>query len=133
MRISNTYTNLFFSYPTKSNLCHQCSVRLYSRRKVQVLQNYYERNFCHKNGLFSYKLRYYTSQVDAQKKNDQLQNVKDKTHLEEAKKINVKLKTSEIKRLFGLAEPEKWTLAGTLNYSPTFVSKEKFKLFSILF
>ncbi|XP_075976553.1 ATP-binding cassette sub-family B member 10, mitochondrial isoform X2 [Anticarsia gemmatalis] len=116
LKLSSRHTNLLFSFSTKSSLCHQCGIRLYSRHKVPVLRNYFERNFYNRNGLCNLKLRYYTSQVDAQKKNDHIESIKDKTALETSKKINVKLKTSELKRLFGLAEPEKWTLAGAIGF-----------------
>ncbi|GBP48717.1 ATP-binding cassette sub-family B member 10, mitochondrial [Eumeta japonica] len=63
-------------------------------------------------GLDEETLRYYTTQVDAQKKNVQLENLKDSRSITTNNRINVKLKSSELKRLVGLAESEKWTLTG---------------------
>lgn len=112
LKISRRHSHLLFNVPPKAHLCHQCGSRLYSRHKVPLLRNYYERTFYNKNALFNFKLRCYTSQVDAQKKNEHVENVTEKKAIETSKKINVKLKTSELKRLFTLAEPERWTLAG---------------------
>lgn len=112
LQISSKHTRTLFSSSIRNNLCHECGTRLYFCHKVPVLRNILGRNFYNRNGLFNFKLRYYTTQVDTQKKNEHIESIKDKTALETTKKINVKLKTSELKRLFGLAEPEKWTLAG---------------------
>ena len=112
LKISRKHTQLLFNIPTKVSLCQQCGSRLYSRYKAPVLRNIYERNYPNKYGLFNYKFRCYTTQVDTQKKTETFESVKEKNPIETTKKINVKLKTSELKRLFTLAEPEKWTLAG---------------------
>lgn len=96
---------------SKQKLCYQCGFRLSHQRTSRFLE--YEKSFSNKNGLLT--LRYYTSQVDAQKKNDHIDNIKAKERLTTSKKINVKLKTSEMKRLLSLAEPEKWTLTGNIN------------------
>ncbi|XP_047028238.1 ATP-binding cassette sub-family B member 10, mitochondrial [Helicoverpa zea] len=116
LKISRKNTQFLFNIPTRAPLCQQCGSRLYSRYKVPVVRNYYERTFHNRHGLFNYKLRCYTTQVDAQKKNEHIESVKEKNPLETTKKINVKLKTSELKRLFTLAEPEKWTLAGAIGF-----------------
>lgn len=103
---------LLFKIPFHNHSCEQCRFRLYSSHKFTALQNNYERTlFCEKN-LFFVRTRTYTSQIDAQKKNDHIETLKDKTQIATSKKINVKLKTSELKRLLSLAEPEKWTLTG---------------------
>lgn len=112
LNISRKNSRLLFNIPTSAPLCQQCGSRLYSRYKVPVIRNIYERTFSNKYGLYNYKFRCYTTQVDAQKKNEPFESVKEKNPIETTKKINVKLKTSELKRLFTLAEPEKWTLAG---------------------
>lgn len=112
LKISRKNSQLLFNIPSKAPLCQQCGSRLYSRYMVPAKRNIYERNFINKYGLFNYKFRCYTTEVDAQKKNEQFESVKEKNPIETTKKINVKLKTSELKRLFTLAEPEKWTLAG---------------------
>lgn len=117
LKISRKNTQLLFNIPTKASLCQQCGTRLYSRYKAPVIRNYYERNFYNKYGTFNPKIRWYTTQVDAEKKNEHIESVKDKNAIVSTKKINVKLKTSDIKRLFSLAEPEKWTLAGKFPYS----------------
>lgn len=109
-KICSSKSNFLTRVPTKSNLCFQCGSRLYSRSRVPAFINYYERSFPNRNGLFNIRLRYYTSQVDAQKKNDTIENIKDKPTLTTSRKINVKLKPTELRRLFSLAEPEKWTL-----------------------
>ncbi|KAJ8719692.1 hypothetical protein PYW08_011867 [Mythimna loreyi] len=114
LKISRKNSRLLFNIPTRAPLCQQCGSRLYSRYKVPVVRNFYERTFSNKYGLFNYKFRCYTTQVDAQKNNEQFESVKEKNPIETTKKINVKLKTSEIKRLLTLAEPEKWTLAGAI-------------------
>lgn len=116
LKISRKNTQLLFNIPTKASLCQQCGTRLYSRYKAPVIRNYYERNFYNKYGTFNPKIRLYTTQVDAEKKNEHIESVKDKNAIVSTKKINVKLKTSDIKRLFSLAEPEKWTLAGAISF-----------------
>ncbi|OWR45043.1 ATP-binding cassette sub-family B member 10, mitochondrial [Danaus plexippus] len=107
---------LLFKIPFHNHSCEQCRFRLYSSHKFTALQNNYERTlFCEKN-LFFVRTRTYTSQIDAQKKNDHIETLKDKTQIATSKKINVKLKTSELKRLLSLAEPEKWTLTGAIGF-----------------
>lgn len=105
--------HLLFSIPNKAHLCHQCGSRLNSRYKVPDLFNYYKKSFYNRNGLFNLKLRCYSTQVDSPKTKEQiLDPITEKKTLNSSKKINVKLKTSELKRLFDLAKPEKWTLTG---------------------
>ncbi|KAJ0176046.1 hypothetical protein K1T71_008220 [Dendrolimus kikuchii] len=113
LKISSKQMNLLYNVPVKNNLCLNCGFRLYSGHRTPVLRNYYERTHFKRNE-FNLILRYYTSQVDAQKKND-IVTLKDKS-LDTSKKINVKLKTSELKRLLSLAEPEKWTLTGAIGF-----------------
>lgn len=109
LKISSRHTNLWHKIQYKKYLCYQCGVRFYSHKpKTQNC----DRTFLNKNRAFHFKLRYYTSQIDAQKNEEPIENLKNKTTLVTGKKINVKLKTSELKRLLGLAEPEKWTLTG---------------------
>lgn len=118
-KISNRQINLLLSTASKSTLCHHCTIRLYSRdarQRVPVLFNYYERTFYNRNSLFNFKHRYYSTQVDAQKKNVHMETAKDDIEIGTSKNIAVKLKKSELKRLFGLAEPEKWTLAGAITF-----------------
>lgn len=109
-KICSRKSNFLTRVQSNYNLCFQCGSRLYSRSRVPAFLNYYERSFPNRNGLFNIRLRYYTSQVDAQKKNEHIESVKDKPTITTSKKINVKLKPSELRRLFSLAEPEKWTL-----------------------
>lgn len=109
-KICSRKSNFLARVPTKSNLCFQCGSRLYSRSRIPAFVNYYEKSFPNINGLFNIRLRYYTSQVDAQKKNEHIESIKDKPTLTTSKKINVKLKPTELRRLFSLAEPEKWSL-----------------------
>ncbi|XP_026731164.1 ATP-binding cassette sub-family B member 10, mitochondrial [Trichoplusia ni] len=109
--------HLLFSIPNKAHLCHQCGSRLNSRYKVPDLLNYYKKSFYNRNGLFNLKLRCYSTQVDAPKTKEQiLDPITEKKTLNSSKKINVKLKTSELKRLFDLAKPEKWTLTGAIGF-----------------
>lgn len=110
-KVYNSHTYLYCQIPSRNQSCNHCGFRLYSSHKVSALRNYYERSD-KRIGIFYIKSRYYTSQVDAQKKNDSIATLKDKATIVPSKKINVKLKSSELKRLFNLAEPEKWTLAG---------------------
>lgn len=109
-KISCKNINLLFRVPFQSQPC-LCGVRLYTSGKIATFRNY-ERP-AYKNGIFCMKPRYYTSQVDAQKK-DLGKTVKSNTPLETSKKINAKLKPTELRRLFSLAAPEKWTLTGML-------------------
>lgn len=109
--LCNRKVNIFLSNSTRSILCFQCGSRFFSRSRVPGLLNYYERSFFpNRNGLFSARLRYYTSEINAEKKNEHIANIKDKPSLTDTNKINVKLKPSELRRLFTLAEPEKWKL-----------------------
>ncbi|XP_012547622.2 ATP-binding cassette sub-family B member 10, mitochondrial [Bombyx mori] len=113
LKISSRHTNLWHKIQYKKYLCYQCGVRFYSHKpKTQNC----DRTFLNKNRAFHFKLRYYTSQIDAQKNEEPIENLKNKTTLVTGKKINVKLKTSELKRLLGLAEPEKWTLTGAIGF-----------------
>lgn len=125
LKISGRNKSFLFRIPVKSNLCHQCGFRLYCH-KVPVILGRYERTFPDRHGLFHLRLRYLTSKVDAQKKNDHIESINNK--LEASKKINVKLKTSELKRLFGLAQPEKWTLTGK---QIVFIQLYKLNIYSI--
>lgn len=92
----------------------QRKFRLFSNNKVPVLRNSYERTLFRGRNLFYVNTRYYTSQVDAQKKNGHIETLKSNTEVTVPKKVNIRLKISDLKRLFSLAEPEKWTLAGKL-------------------
>ncbi|CAH0686262.1 unnamed protein product [Spodoptera exigua] len=117
LKISRKNSQLLFNIPTTTKWCQECGTRLYSRYKAPVvIRNNYERNFCNKYAAFNHKIRWYTTQVDAEKKSEHIESVKEKKAIESTKKINVKLKTSDIKRLFSLAEPEKWTLAGAIGF-----------------
>ncbi|XP_030036699.2 ATP-binding cassette sub-family B member 10, mitochondrial isoform X1 [Manduca sexta] len=115
LKLSSKQANILFRVPLKNNLCHQCGFRLYGQ-KAAVLRNCYNRTFPDRFGIYNLRLRYYTSQVDVQKKNDHIEKLKDQATLATSKKINAKLKPSEIKRLFGLAEPEKWTLTAAIGF-----------------
>ncbi|XP_038212629.1 ATP-binding cassette sub-family B member 10, mitochondrial isoform X1 [Zerene cesonia] len=114
VKITSRTTKFFRKVPVHSRPCKHCGSRLYSSssHKFAVLPNNYERTLCSKNNIYILKTRCYTSQVDAQKKNAQIETVKDKTVIT----TNVKLKPSELKRLFGLAAPEKWTLTGAIGF-----------------
>ncbi|XP_023946980.2 ATP-binding cassette sub-family B member 10, mitochondrial [Bicyclus anynana] len=114
VKICRRQINLLFKIPHSSHSCEQCRFRLYSSQKVSALRNNYERTLFFRKDVRLVKSRYYTSQVDVQKKSEHVETVKDKTVLAATKKINVKLKSSELKRLLTLAEPEKWTLAGAI-------------------
>lgn len=113
VKFTSRNKNLLCRLPLQSVSCHQCGFRLYSSQKVSVLQNSFERTF-NRRGLFGVTVRYHSSQVDAQNKNDKVESLKSDVSHSTSKKINVKLKTSELKRLLGLAEPEKWKLTGKL-------------------
>lgn len=115
VKISSRHSNLLFGKPIiQSQSCNQCGFRLFSSHKAIALRNYYEKSSFIRNGVFCIRPRFFSSQVDAEKKSDQVDCAKAKVTLETSKKINVKLKTPELRRLFTLAEPEKWTLAGKL-------------------
>ncbi|XP_072931322.1 ATP-binding cassette sub-family B member 10, mitochondrial [Epargyreus clarus] len=116
VKISSRRVNLLFRTATISHSCRQCGFRLYSCNRTPELRNYYERTLFGGNDIFCIKTRFYTSQVDAQKKNEAIETVRAKTTIEASKKINAKLKPSEVKRLFSLAEPEKWTLTGAIGF-----------------
>jgi hypothetical protein len=109
VKLLSRRTNILFSIPINRQSCNQCGSRLFSSHKVV---NYFDKSPYNRNRLLWNKLRYYSSQVDAEKKSETLDIVKEKSTLDSSKKINVKLKKSELKRLITLAEPEKWTLAG---------------------
>ncbi|KAG7302029.1 hypothetical protein JYU34_013484 [Plutella xylostella] len=113
VKFTSRNKNLLCRLPLQSVSCHQCGFRLYSSQKVSVLQNSFERTF-NRRGLFGVTVRYHSSQVDAQNKNDKVESLKSDVSHSTSKKINVKLKTSELKRLLGLAEPEKWKLTGAI-------------------
>ncbi|XP_045773536.1 ATP-binding cassette sub-family B member 10, mitochondrial [Maniola jurtina] len=108
--------NLLFKLPPSSHSCEQCRFRLFSSQKLSTLRNNYGRTLFLGKDVYFGRPRYYTSQVDAQKKNEHIETIKDKTVIATSKKINVKLKPSELKRLLSLAEPEKWTLAGAIGF-----------------
>ncbi|XP_028156516.1 ATP-binding cassette sub-family B member 10, mitochondrial [Ostrinia nubilalis] len=116
VKISSRHSNLLFRTANHSLPCNQCGFRLFSSHKAVALRNYYEKSSFIRNGIYCIKPRYFSSQVDAEKKDAPVDCVKTKAPLETTKKINVKLKTSEVKRLFTLAEPEKWTLAGAISF-----------------
>lgn len=111
VKVSSKSGNLLCLFPPRRGACHQCGSRLYSSHKVSSLRSCYDRTSV-RNCLYLSRTRYCTSQVDAQKKAEHIEALKPKASLTSAKKINVKLKTSELKRLLGLAEPEKWKLTG---------------------
>ncbi|XP_013194950.2 ATP-binding cassette sub-family B member 10, mitochondrial [Amyelois transitella] len=115
-KISLGSVNLFCRLSSQSASCNHCGFRLYSSHKVPALRNYYERSLDKRSSIFCMKTRYYTSQVDAQKKNNHFEALKEKQTVVPANKINVKLKGSELKRLFSLAEPEKWTLTSAIGF-----------------
>lgn len=113
LKMYSKSTYFLLGLPSKFNKCYQCRFRLYSQHRMQpALPSYYERLFSSRPRLFNIRLRHYSSQIDTHKKNDDVENLKEKETLDTSKKINVKLKPTEVKRLFGLAEPEKWTLTG---------------------
>lgn len=114
-KLYNKQNNLLFNLTFQTHSCKQCGFRSYCSQKVRTLRNT-ERSLLYGKDKFFVKLRYST-QVDAQNKNGSIETLKDKAEITTSKKINVKLKPSELKRLLTLAEPEKWTLAGKLNYS----------------
>ncbi|CAH0400233.1 unnamed protein product [Chilo suppressalis] len=110
--ISSRHTNLLLRIPIKSQSCNHCKFRLLSSHKDV---KYYEKSSFNKTRILWIKPRYFSSQVDADKKSEPTDCVNESS-LKPTKKINVKLKTSELKRLFTLAEPEKWTLAGAISF-----------------
>lgn len=109
-KITSRHTKILFRLPFQNQSCH-CGVRLYTGRKIIWLQNAAE-TADFKSGISCVKARSFASQVDAQKKETSINVLNNKGTLEAAKKINVKLKTSDLKRLFNLAAPEKWNLTG---------------------
>lgn len=114
LKLCSSQKNIYFKPALQYHSCKQCGFRLFSNHKVSVLRNNYERTLFRGRNLFLTNIRYYTSQVDAQKKNGHIEALKDNAEVIVPKKINVKLKISDLKRLLSLAEPEKWTLAGKL-------------------
>lgn len=114
-KLYNKQNNIIFNLRFRTYSCKQCEFRSDCSQKVPTLRNT-ERSLLYKKDKFFVKLRYST-QVDAQNKNGSIETLKDKAEITTSKKINVKLKPSELRRLLTLAEPEKWTLAGKLNYS----------------
>lgn len=117
LKMYNRNTYFLLKFPSKVNKCYQCGYRLYSHHRIPpALPSNYERLFTSKPRFFNIRLRHYTSQVDARKKNDHVADLNQKESLNTSKKINVKLKPTELKRLFGLAEPEKWTLTGECSF-----------------
>lgn len=112
VKVCNRYNTLLFGIPFRSQARHHCGFRLYSSHKVSALRNYYERTAIGGNGLTLFKHRFYSSQVDTQGKNAQVESVHLRTTIDTSKKVDLKSKTSELKRLFSLAAPEKWTLTG---------------------
>ncbi|KAJ2951631.1 hypothetical protein O0L34_g13789 [Tuta absoluta] len=112
-KIPSRHTKLLHIIPLQIQKQCQCTVRLCSNRSVFSSLHYYERTAA-RNGLFCVKSRYYSSQVDSKKQAHTVV-MKEKTGLD-TKKINVKLKSSEIKRLFTLASPEKWTLTAAIGF-----------------
>ncbi|XP_047997509.1 ATP-binding cassette sub-family B member 10, mitochondrial [Leguminivora glycinivorella] len=115
IRISSRRANVLFGLPIAKHSCHHCGHRLYFSHKAPVFRNYYERTSHSRNGIFT-KSRYYSSQVDVKTKNEPIETSKVNSAVAGSKKINVKLKHSELKRLFGLAAPEKWTLTGAIGF-----------------
>ncbi|XP_046967857.1 ATP-binding cassette sub-family B member 10, mitochondrial-like [Vanessa cardui] len=113
-KLCSRQRNILFNLTLQAHSCKQCGFKLYSSHKVQALRNNNERSLLHGNNRFLLKLKYYSSQVDTQKKNGRVETIKDNTEIATSKKINVKLKPSELKRLLSLAEPEKWTLTGAI-------------------
>lgn len=107
---NSRHTNILFRVPFQSQSCH-CGVRLYSGRKAFWLRTSAETG-PFKSGISCMKVRTLATQVDTQKKETSVKPLNNKTALDADKKINVKLKTSELKRLFNLAAPEKWNLSG---------------------
>lgn len=101
-------TKFFNKLSIHNKSCRHCGSRLYSSQIFQVLHCNLERKSFNRNNIFNFKTRCYTSEVDAQKKNGQIETLKEKTVIT----TNVKLKSSELRRLFSLAGPEKWTLTG---------------------
>lgn len=111
IKICSRHNELLLRIPVRNQSTHNCGFRLYSSHKVSALRNYYERTSLRYNGLFL-KPRLYSSQVETQNRDRQIDSIHSKNAVETTKKIDLKSKTSEIKRLFSLAAPEKWTLTG---------------------
>lgn len=109
-KISSMHTNILFRLPFQNPSCH-CGVRLYSGRKIIWLRTAAEAT-TFKNRISCVKARCFASHKDALKKETSIDTLNNKGTLAAAKKINVKLKTSDLKRLFNLAAPEKWNLTG---------------------
>ncbi|XP_063385198.1 ATP-binding cassette sub-family B member 10, mitochondrial [Cydia fagiglandana] len=114
VRISSRRTHVLFDLPIAKHSCHHCGHRLYFSHKAPVFRNYYERASHSRNGIFNTRTRYYSSQVEVKTKSEPIETAKVNSTIVGSKKINVKLKPSELKRLFGLAAPEKWTLTGAI-------------------
>ncbi|CAG9788382.1 unnamed protein product [Diatraea saccharalis] len=112
VRISIRSTKSLLRIPVRSQSCNQCKFRLFSSHKDV---KYYEKSSFSRARIFWFKPRYFSTQVDAEKKTDAVDCVKESS-LKSSKKINVKLKTSELRRLLTLAGPEKWTLAGAISF-----------------
>ncbi|CAH4036769.1 unnamed protein product [Pieris brassicae] len=105
-------TKIFNKLSIHARPCRHCGSKFYSSQNIQVLHYSLERKTFSKTNIFTVKTRRYTSEVDAQKKNGQIETLKDKTVIT----TNVKLKSSELRRLFSLAGPEKWTLTGAIGF-----------------
>lgn len=115
-KISSSHMNMLLRLPFQNQSCH-CGVRLYSDRKITWLRTAAEAA-AFRSGISCVKSRSFASQVDAEKKETSVNALNNKGTLEAAKKINVKLKTSELKRLLNLAAPEKWNLTGKYKIVP---------------
>ncbi|XP_068628201.1 ATP-binding cassette sub-family B member 10, mitochondrial [Battus philenor] len=116
VRICNRQNAILFRIPVRNQSSHYCGFRLYSSHKVSALRNYYERTSLAGNRLPFFSPKFYSSQVDTQGKNGQVESIQSKTTMETSKRVDLKSKKSEIKRLFSLAAPEKWTLTGAIGF-----------------
>ncbi|CAK1582701.1 unnamed protein product [Parnassius mnemosyne] len=112
LKVCSKHNHLLFRIPILRQSVHHCGFRLYSSHKVSALRNYYERTFISSNRIKFIWSRFYSSQVNTQKNDSQTDSLNSKT----TKKIDLKSKTSEFKRLFSLAAPEKWTLTGAIGF-----------------
>lgn len=106
-------SSLYLFRRSSQKYCFQSHCKFHCNHKF-CIRNHYERATYKRISLICFNPRTYTSQVDAQKNETSIENIKKSSELQTKKKINVKLKASEFRRLLSLAQPEKFTLAGTI-------------------
>ncbi|KAL4715629.1 hypothetical protein ACJJTC_006208 [Scirpophaga incertulas] len=113
IQLSSKHTHIFLKIPHRIQSCNQCGFRLFSSYKdVRFNENL---NII-KHRINKIKPRYLSSHINTEKNSEIVNSTKENSELDSSKKITVKLKKTELKRLLTLAEPEKWTLAGAISF-----------------